>query len=1093
MRSVRSYDRRYNLRMTKPKCAIAAISTVLIVIGILLGWAGTSPAQTDSALAARIREITSRPEYKHASFGIEVYSLDDDKVLYAFNPQQLFTPASTTKLLTEGAALEFLGAGYRFHTRVYRTGPITSDGRLNGDLILVGSGDPNLSGRIQSDGSLAFQNEDHSYDGSLDTKAVAGDPLLVIRELAAQVAAKGIKHISGRVLVDGTLFPEGAREDGTQVVISPIAVNDNIIDVTISPGASEGAPVSVSVSPATAYITFVNHASTGEANSKPHIQFAPAATNSEGTDTVIINGSFPLDKPAILYAYDVPAPSRFAQATLAQALREQGITASVSASAEKIDFSALTPSYIAENLVAEHTSPPLSEEIKVTLKVSQNLHASMTPFILGALRTHNTKDFDQAGFDLERQFLQNAGLDLSGASQGDGAGGAESAFFTPDFMVRYLAFMSRQKDFPVFKNALPVLGRDGTLWNIQVDSPAAGHVFAKTGTYGTFDALNKKLMLTGKGLAGYTTTPDGHNLAFAIYVNRVSLPLDDPDGPQKIAGEALGEIASVIYSAPVTQMESFDVIIKNGHLLDGNGGPWYAADVGIRGDRIAKIGNLQDAKAAKVIDATGRMVAPGFIDMLGQSETALLIDNRSLSKLSQGITTEITGEGGSISPQNGKTLEPLKPYLDHYHLMIDWTTLEGYFQRLEKNGTPINLGTYVGAAQVREAVIGDNDRAPTPAELGQMKVLVAQAMQDGALGISTALIYPPGHYAKTDELIELSKVAARYGGIYATHMRSEGVSEMGALDEAIRIGREAGIPVEIFHLKVSGKSRWGSMSRVVERIQAARDSGLDIRADQYPYIAGATALASSLPPWVADGGTAKLLERLHDPATRERLKAEMPIEHKDWENLYLDSGGGSGVMISGVFNPALKKYDGGTVAQMAKPENKPELDALFDFIIADNAQTGALYFMASEQDVTYALKQEWTSIGLDANELSLDGPLYEPHTHPRAFGSVPRFLGHYVRDEKLMPLPQAIRKITSMPAQREHLTGRGLLQTGYYADITVFDPTTISDDATYAEPTKLSRGIDYVIVNGQLEFDHGAVTEAKAGRPLRGPGYHAIP
>ncbi|MGA8556174.1 MAG: amidohydrolase family protein, partial [Candidatus Acidiferrales bacterium] len=488
-----------------------------------------------------------------------------------------------------------------------------------------------------------------------------------------------------------------------------------------------------------------------------------------------------------------------------------------------------------------------------------------------------------------------------------------------------------------------------------------------------------------------------------------------------------------------------------------------------------------------------RMVAPGFIDMLGQSETALLIDNRSLSKLSQGITTEITGEGGSISPQNGKTLEPLKPYLDHYHLMIDWTTLEGYFQRLEKNGTPINLGTYVGAAQVREAVIGDNDRAPTPAELGQMKVLVAQAMQDGALGISTALIYPPGHYAKTDELIELSKVAARYGGIYATHMRSEGVSEMGALDEAIRIGREAGIPVEIFHLKVSGKSRWGSMSRVVERIQAARDSGLDIRADQYPYIAGATALASSLPPWVADGGTAKLLERLHDPATRERLKAEMPIEHKDWENLYLDSGGGSGVMISGVFNPALKKYDGGTVAQMAKPENKPELDALFDFIIADNAQTGALYFMASEQDVTYALKQEWTSIGLDANELSLDGPLYEPHTHPRAFGSVPRFLGHYVRDEKLMPLPQAIRKITSMPAQREHLTGRGLLQTGYYADITVFDPTTISDDATYAEPTKLSRGIDYVIVNGQLEFDHGAVTEAKAGRPLRGPGYHAIP
>ena len=1077
--------------MTKAKYALATIPVLLLAIVVLLAWPTIAPAQNDSALAARIREITSRPEYKHASFGVEVYSLDDDKVLYALNPQQLFTPASTTKLLTEGTALELLGADYRFHTRVYRTGPITADGTLNGDLILVGSGDPNLSGRIQLDGNLGFQNEDHSYDGSPDTKAVAGDPLLVIRELAAQVAAKGIKHISGRILVDATLFPEGGHEGGTQVVISPIAVNDNIIDVTISPGATEGAPVGINSSPATSYVTFVNHATTGEANSKPEIQFAPATTNPDGTNTVNINGSFPLSKTPILYAYDVPAPSRFAQATFAEGLREKGIAGTAPATTEKTDFTVFHASYTAENLVAEHISPPLSEEIKVTLKVSQNLHASMTPFVLGALLTHNTRDFDQAGFDLERQLLQKAGLDLSGASQGDGAGGAESAFFTPDFMVHYLAFMSRQKDFPVFKNALPILGRDGTLWNIQMDSPAAGHVFAKTGTYGTFDALNKRLMLTGKGLAGYTTTPDGHNLAFAIYVNRVSLPLDDPDGPQKIAGEALGEIAAAIYSTPTGRMAPFDVIIKNGQVLDGSGGPWYAADVGIRGDRIATIGNLQDAKAAKVIDATGRIVAPGFIDMLGQSETALLIDNRSLSKLSQGITTEITGEGGSIAPQNEKTLEPLKPYLDHYHLIIDWTTLDGYFQRLEKDRTPINLGTYVGAAQVREAVIGDDDRAPIPAELEQMKTLVAQAMQDGALGISTALIYPPGHFAKTEELIELSKVAAHYGGIYATHMRSEGFSEMDALDEAIRIGREAGIPVEIFHLKVSGKSRWGSMPRVVDKIQAARDAGLDIRADQYPYVAGATALASSLPPWVADGGTPKLLERLRDLAIRRRIKREMVTEHNDWENLYLDSGGGSGVMISGVFDPVLKKYDGGTVAQMAKAEKKPELDALFDFIFADNAQTGALYFMASEPDMTYALKRQWTSIGLDAGELSLDGPLYEPHTHPRAFGSMARFLGHYVRDEKLMPLAQAVRKITSMPAQREHLTDRGLLQTGYYADITIFDPANIIDEATYAEPTKLSQGVDYVIINGQVEFDHGTLTAAKAGRPLRGPGYRA--
>jgi dihydroorotase/N-acyl-D-amino-acid deacylase len=534
--------------------------------------------------------------------------------------------------------------------------------------------------------------------------------------------------------------------------------------------------------------------------------------------------------------------------------------------------------------------------------------------------------------------------------------------------------------------------------------------------------------------------------------------------------------------------DKFDVIIKNGHIVDGTGGPWYAADVGIRGDRIAAIGKLCSSQAKTVIDATGRIVSPGFIDMLGQSETALLIDNRSLSKLSQGITTEITGEGASVAPQNSNTLAPLKPYLDHYHLTVDWTTLDGYFRQLERNGTPLNLGTYVGAAQVREAVIGDDDRAPTAQELEQMKALVAQAMRDGALGISTALIYPPGHYAKTEELIALAKVAAQFGGIYATHLRSEGASEMEALDEAIRIGVEAGLPVEIFHLKVMGKSRWGSMPKVVEKIQAARDAGLDIRADQYPYVAASTQLASTLPPWVADGGPANMLERLHDAQIRARIKREMAGDHTDWENLYFESGGGAGVMISGVKNPALKKYDGMTIAELAKAERKDELDALFDFVLDDNAQTGALYFVASEKDLLFGLKQPWTSIGLDANELSLDGPLYERHTHPRAFGSMPRFLGHYVRDQHLMSLEEAIRKITSMPAEREHLTGRGLIQTGEFADITVFDSATILDKATYADPTQLSQGVDYVFVNGQLEYKHGTLTGANAGRALRGPG-----
>lgn len=533
----------------------------------------------------------------------------------------------------------------------------------------------------------------------------------------------------------------------------------------------------------------------------------------------------------------------------------------------------------------------------------------------------------------------------------------------------------------------------------------------------------------------------------------------------------------------------YDVLIRNGHILDGGGNPWFAGDVAIRGDRIVAIGKLGGATAQRTIDATGLVVAPGFIDMLGQSETSLLIDSRSLSKLSQGITTEITGEGGSIAPQDERTLAPLKPFLDHYHLKVDWTTLDGYFRRLEKDGTPLNLGTYVGAAQVREAVLGDDDRAPTPAELDQMKKLVAQAMQDGAMGLSTALIYPPGHFAKTDELIALARVAAQYGGIYATHMRSEGRSETAAMDEAFRIGREAGLPVEIFHLKVSGKPRWGTMARVVAKIQAARDSGLDVAADMYPYLAGATALASCLPPWVADGGTDKLLERLRDPAIRKRITAEMTTDHPDWENLYIDSGGAPGVMISGVFNPQLKQFNGKTVAEMAEAMHKPPLEAMFDFILADGGQTGALYFIASEDDLQEGLKQPWTSIGLDANEMSLDGPLFEPHTHPRAFGSMPRFLGHYARDLHLMRLEEAVRKITSLPAEREHLAARGLLKPGFFADITVFDAAAIKDNATYELPAQVSSGVEYVLVNGQLEFEHGKLTGAKAGRALRGPGW----
>ncbi len=543
-----------------------------------------------------------------------------------------------------------------------------------------------------------------------------------------------------------------------------------------------------------------------------------------------------------------------------------------------------------------------------------------------------------------------------------------------------------------------------------------------------------------------------------------------------------------IAQGAATATAPYDVLIRNGHIIDGTGNPWYAADIAISGERIAAIGDLHNATAKRTIDASGLVVAPGFIDMLGQSEISLLIDNRSLSKLSQGITTEITGEGWSIAPQDALTLAPEKAELDHYHLTVDWTTLNGYFRRLMKSGTPINIGTYVGATQVREAVLGEVDRAATPAEFDRMKSLVAQAMCDGAFGLSTALIYPPGHYAKTEELIELAKVAGQYGGLYATHLRSEGRTEDSAIDEALRIGREAGVPVEIFHLKVIGQPRWGTMPKIIAKLRAARDSGLDVTASMYPYVAGGTALAAALPPWVADGGREKMLERLHDPAVRARIRSELATEHDSWENLYLGSGGPSGIILEvGDSGPeGMKKFSGKKLSEYAADEHKDGVDALMDFVLATQGQAGALFFIASEEDLQFGLKQPWTSIGLDANEESLDGPLYSPHTHPRAYGSMPRFLGHYVRDLHLMTLPEGIRKITSLPALREHLKDRGILQEGYFADVTVFDPARIIDTASYHQPAQLSRGVKYVLVNGQVEFENGRLTGITAGRPLRG-------
>lgn len=495
------------------------------------------------ALEARVRSIIERPEFSHSTWGVELYSLDSGRTVYSINGDKLFVPGSTTKLLTMGSALGLLGADYRFHTRVYRTGPVRSDGTLDGDLVLVASGDANLSGRIRKDGTLAFENEDHSYDGSPDTRAVPGDPLLVIRDLAAQVRAHGIKRVGGRVLIDATLFPEGERELGTGVVISPIIVNDNLVDVTITPGAEPGAPVALDVSPVTPYVRFVNQATTSSADSQPHIRWSNDVTNPDGSHTVTVTGTMPAGKPGVLFSYAVPEPSRFAQVALVMALDEKGVRAALPPPAETPDFEKLSASYTDANLVAEHVSPPLSEEVKVTLKVSQNLHASTMPYVLGAVLAKDGSA--RAGFAKEREFLTDTlGLDISGASQADGAGG--SAHFTPAFMVRFLAAMAQRSDYQKYFAALPILGRDGTLWNIQTDSPAAGHVHAKTGTYVEEDLLNDGLIVDGKGLAGYMTTADGERLAFAIYANNVPVSLE-PDAITKIVGQAVGEVAAAAY------------------------------------------------------------------------------------------------------------------------------------------------------------------------------------------------------------------------------------------------------------------------------------------------------------------------------------------------------------------------------------------------------------------------------------------------------------------------------------------------------------------------------------------------------------------
>jgi D-alanyl-D-alanine carboxypeptidase/D-alanyl-D-alanine-endopeptidase (penicillin-binding protein 4) len=517
-------------------CLIAALAAAPIA---------SIAAQSGESLEARIQKVVDRPEFKHAFFGLAFYSLETGKPIYRMNADKLFVPGSTTKLLTEGTALSLLGADFKFHTKAYHTGTLGKDGTLNGDVILVASGDPNLSGRLKADGTLAFENEDHSYDGDPSTRAVPGDPLLAIKAIAKQISSHGVKRVMGRVIVDATLFESGDRELGTGVVISPITINDNLIDLMIGPGASQGAAATLSQSTVTSYARFINKVTTGAAGSRAQVRFSVDDAKGDGTHTVTVSGSLPLGRPVVLYSYAVPDPARFGEVVLTEALRAEGVTVRDFSSTKSPDFKSLASSYVADRVIAEYVSAPFHEEVKVTLKVSQNLHASMTPRMIRAILAPT--DTAKTGFDLENAFLAKAGLDLTGAQQSDGAGG--DAHFTPDFMVSYLTYMAHQKDSAYFYNALPILGRDGTLWNIQSSTPAAGHIHAKTGTFNVYDELNRKMFVTGKGMAGYMTTAKGENLVFAVYVNNVAVGLE-PNAVTAVTGQALGEIAAAVYEGP---------------------------------------------------------------------------------------------------------------------------------------------------------------------------------------------------------------------------------------------------------------------------------------------------------------------------------------------------------------------------------------------------------------------------------------------------------------------------------------------------------------------------------------------------------------
>lgn len=532
-----------------------------------------------------------------------------------------------------------------------------------------------------------------------------------------------------------------------------------------------------------------------------------------------------------------------------------------------------------------------------------------------------------------------------------------------------------------------------------------------------------------------------------------------------------------------TRESTFDVVIRGGQVVDGTGAPARQADVGVRGDRIVALGDLAQVKAGQVIDAQGRIVAPGFIDVQGQSGTTLLVDGNGESHLRQGITSEIIGEGGSPAFWTEETAD--KEALAPFGLTFDWTGFSGYFERLRQRGIAINLGTFVPATMVRRAVIGTDNRPPTADELQRMEAMVDAAMRDGAFGLSSALIYVPGSFAETDELVALAKVAAKYNGIYISHIRGESFNFLNALDEAILIGRDAQLPVVIFHLKVGAKDNWGRMGEAVAKIASAGGQGVKVSATMYPYTAGGTGLAATLPLWVQEGGREQMIERLNDPAIRARARQEIETKIDGWENL-LRAATFDGIQIASVPRDFDQAVLGKRIAEIAKARKQDPWDTYFQLLIGTGGRVGALYHMMSEEDVKTGLRSAVT-IGTDSSALRAEGILAQGSPHPRAYGTFPRVLGKYVRDEKVLTLPEAISAMTGRAAGQIGIRGRGSVTVGGYADLVVFDPATIGDHATYERPHQYPTGIDYVLVNGVVVVDPKGLTGARPGRPLYGP------